>query len=276
MKPFLRTKDFSVSGEEFELLLDEDLQMLVTQPQPKDLQKYYESDAYISHTDSRKSTLDKMYHAVKKFSLWNKVNLIGRYAKKNKTLLDVGAGTGDFLLHAQSRGWSVDGVEPSLDARMRSREKKMELVSDLSFVAGNKFQVITLWHVLEHLPDLDNQIKTILSLLETDGVLVVAVPNFKSKDAKFYKGFWAAYDVPRHLWHFSREAIEGKFVSHQMKLIKTRPMWFDSFYVSMLSEKYKTGKQNFIRAFCVGLWSNILALFNGQASSLIYILKKEA
>ncbi|CAM4151245.1 class I SAM-dependent methyltransferase [Zobellia roscoffensis] len=275
MKPFLKTKDFSITGEDFELLLDEELQMLVTKPQPKDLQKFYESDAYISHTDSSKSVIDKMYQAVKKISLAQKVFLINRYANQNKTLLDIGAGTGDFLLEAEKRNWSVNGVEPNQDARIRSREKKMELLSSIEEVPNSKFQVITLWHVLEHLPNLDLQIAAIRERLENNGTLIIAVPNFKSYDAKHYKEFWAAYDVPRHLWHFSKEAIGKIFAKHDMQLMKTKPMWFDAFYVSILSEKYKTGKQNFIKAFFVGLYSNLVAVFNGQPSSVIYILKKQ-
>ncbi|MUH35148.1 class I SAM-dependent methyltransferase [Zobellia amurskyensis] len=276
MKLFLKTKDFSISGEDFELHLDEELEMLVTKPQPQDLQKYYESDAYISHTDASKSALDKMYQIVKRFSLVQKVFLINRYAKGQKTLLDIGAGTGDFLLEAEKWKWSVQGVEPNRDARMRSREKKMELLPKIDVLPQTKFQVITLWHVLEHLPNLDEQIKNILKHLEEDGALFIAVPNYKSFDAKHYQEFWAAYDVPRHLWHFSKESIQKVFSKHNMELVKTKPMWFDAFYVSILSEKYKTGRQNFIKAFFVGLWSNIRAVFNGQPSSVIYILKKES
>ena len=276
MKPFLKTKDFSISGENFELLLDEELEMLVTKPQPKDLHKYYESDTYISHTDASKSLLDKMYQAVKKFSLAQKVSLINKYANENKTLLDFGAGTGDFLLEAKNREWSVQGIEPSEDARARSLQKKMELFSNIEELPNSKFQVITLWHVLEHLPNLDEQITNILNRLEDDGILIIAVPNFKSYDAEHYKEFWAAYDVPRHLWHFSKDAIKRMFAKHGMELVKTKPMWFDAFYVSILSEKYKTGKQNFIKAFFVGLWSNCVAVFNGEPSSVIYILKKQS
>ena len=274
MKPFLKTKDFSISGEDFELILDEELQMLVTTPEPKNLQKYYESDDYISHTDASKSVVDKMYQAVKKFSLSQKVALINSYAKNTKTLLDVGAGTGDFLLQAKKNNWTVTGIEPSSDARVRSSEKKMNLLSDMEELPNTKFQVITLWHVLEHLPNLDDQIQKIVANLEDNGTLVIAVPNFKSFDANYYKEFWAAYDVPRHLWHFSKQSIEKVFAKQNMKLVKTKPMWFDAFYVSLLSEKYKTGRQNFIKAFGVGFWSNFRAVFSGQPSSVIYILKK--
>ncbi|WP_400071280.1 class I SAM-dependent methyltransferase [Zobellia russellii] len=274
MKAFLKTKDFSISNEDFELLFDEELEMLVTHPQPKNLQRYYESDAYISHTDSSKSTIDKMYQLVKRYSLARKVSMINTYASDKKRLLDFGAGTGDFLLEAQKQNWVVEGVEPNHEARVRAQEKKMPLHSNIQSLPKTKFQVVTLWHVLEHLPNLEEQIKTILDHLEREGTLIIAVPNYKSFDANYYKEFWAAYDVPRHLWHFSKEAVEKIFSKQGMQLVKTKPMWFDSFYVSILSEKYKTGKQNYINAFLVGLWSNIRAVFNGQPSSIIYILKR--
>lgn len=274
MKPFLKTKDFSVSGETFQLLHDEEFDMLVTRPQPENLDTYYQSDTYISHNDANRTLVDKMYQAVKKFSLWRKTLLIKAYCQNIKTLLDVGAGTGDFLLAAKKRGWSVNGVEPSRDARLRSREKKMELLPNMDLVPRVKFQVITLWHVLEHLPDLENQILKLMGHLEDNGTLVIAVPNFKSYDAEQYKEFWAAYDVPRHLWHFSRGAIDRLFGKYGMKVVKTKPMWFDAFYVSLLSEKNKTGKQNFFRAFFIGFLSNVMGWLTSEYSSIIYIIKK--
>lgn len=274
MKPYLESKDFSVTKEQFQLLYDENLDMLVTKPQPKNLEKYYQSESYISHTDADKTLTDKIYQAVKKISLRKKVKLINAYAKTEKTLLDVGAGTGDFLMAASNENWKIDGVEPNHDAKQKAKEKGIEVFDDLKNLSNKKFNVITLWHVLEHLPNLDAQITKLISLLEEDGVLIIAVPNFKSYDAKHYKSFWAAFDVPRHLWHFSQTSIKKLFSKHQMKIIKTKPMVFDAFYVSLLSEKYKSSKQHFIKAFLVGLWSNINALYTKEYSSLIYILKK--
>ncbi|PKA98278.1 methyltransferase family protein [Flavobacteriaceae bacterium MAR_2009_75] len=274
MKLFLETKDFSVGGEDFKLLHDPEMDMLVTDPQPKNLAPYYQSSSYISHTDSNRSLTDKLYQGVKRFSLLSKTLMVNSYAKGNKTLLDVGAGTGDFLLTARNHGFQVMGVEPNLDARLRSREKKMELLSNLDDLPKSKYKVITMWHVLEHLPDLDNEIKKLKSFLEEDGALVVAVPNFKSFDAEHYREFWAAYDVPRHLWHFSAKAIESIFAKHDMQLVKKKPMWFDSFYVSLLSEKYKTGQQNFLKAFYIGLRSNLMGLLTREFSSCIYVLKR--
>lgn len=274
MKLYLKTKDFSVSKEDFDLHHDEALDMLITKPKPENLEKYYESEDYISHTDSKKSFIDKIYHAVKKFSLKKKLGLINSFETEQKRLLDIGAGTGDFLVVAKSAGWKVAGIEPNPSAEQRAKEKGIHLFSKLEELDGQKFDVITLWHVLEHLPDLEHQIRQISSLLHDKGTLVVAVPNFKSYDATHYGEFWAAYDVPRHLWHFSKTAIERIFQKHTIRLIETKPMLFDSYYVSLLSEKYKTGRQNLIRAFFMGLKSNLKAKRTKECSSHIYILKK--
>lgn len=274
MKPYLKTKDFSISQEEFELLHDETLDMLITHPQPKDIAKYYESEDYISHTDASASVVDKIYQVVKKHNIKKKTKLISSFEENGKILLDVGAGTGDFMLAAKKQNWQVDGIEPNYDARMRAVEKGIGLMDRMEALPGKKYNVITLWHVLEHLQDLENQIIKLAWHLEDEGTLVIAVPNFKSYDASYYKEHWAAYDVPRHLWHFSRTAIEKLFFKHGLKLVKTKPLIFDAFYVALLSEKYKSGKQHFVKAFFLGLWSNIQALKTKEHSSLIYILKK--
>ncbi|MCK5440294.1 MAG: class I SAM-dependent methyltransferase [Maribacter sp.] len=274
MKSYLKTKDYSISGEEFELVYDESLDMLVTRPQPQELDKYYLGENYISHSDASKTLIDKMYQTIKKYSLWKKVQLINKYCLEEKTLLDVGAGTGDFLLKAKNRNWKVEGVEPNREAKMRAKEKGIDLYSGLGTLVDRKYNVITLWHVLEHLPNLDNQIKQLVSLLNENGTLIIAVPNFKSFDAQYYQKYWAAYDVPRHLWHFSKRTIEKLFSGHKMKVVKTKPMVFDAFYVSLLSEKYKTGRQNYFRAFVIGFLSNLKGLRKKEFSSHIYILKR--
>ncbi len=274
MKLFLKTKDFSISQEAFELYHDDELDMLISKPQPEYLDAYYESEVYISHTDANKSFIDRLYQYVKRFSIRKKLKLINYYSKKRKTLLDVGAGTGDFLITANSNGWHAEGVEPSHKARAKALEKGISLIDRLEAIPNKKYNVITLWHVLEHLPDLENQILKLVWHLEESGTLIIAVPNFKSYDATYYKEFWAAYDVPRHLWHFSKTAIEKLFAKHEMKIIKVKPMLFDSFYVSLLSEKYKTGRQNIFKAFVLGLWSNIVAIRSKEYSSHIYVLQK--
>lgn len=275
MKSYLKTKDFSVSGEEFELILDTELNMLRTFPEPENLDSYYDSEAYISHTDATNNLVDKLYQRVKKYNLKRKVSLINKYTDTNKTLLDIGAGTGSFLESAKREGWKVYGVEPGRKARDLAAKKGVELKESIDLLKKRSFQVITLWHVLEHLPDLDSQIKKISSMLDKDGTLIIAVPNFKSYDARYYGEYWAAYDVPRHLSHFSQLSIKKLFAKNGMKLEKTSPMIFDSFYVSLLSEKYKHGKRNFLKAFLVGLKSNIRAWKTKEYSSLLYILKMD-
>tara|TARA_R110000868_G_scaffold143741_3_gene362247 strand:- start:39767 stop:40594 length:828 start_codon:yes stop_codon:yes gene_type:complete len=273
MKFYLKTKDHSVSQEKFELHLDENLDMLVTQPQPENLDPYYNSAAYISHTDSNVSFEDRIYQGVKKFNLKNKLKIVQRHTS-GKKLLDVGAGTGDFLLVARENGWNVNGVEPNSKANTKASEKGLNLKYSLEDFANEKFDVITLWHVLEHVPNLTDQVTRLSNLLEEGGALIIAVPNFKSFDALHYKNFWAAFDVPRHLWHFSRTTISKLFKKENMQVVKTYPMIFDAFYVSLLSEKYRTGNQNFISAFFIGLRSNIKAWRTKEYSSLIYVLKK--
>lgn len=274
MNLYLKTKDYSVSGEEFELLYHDELNMLVTKPQPSDLGAYYHSETYISHSDSKRSLLDKVYQFIKKFSLYLKLRLITRYAQDDKSLLDLGAGTGDFLFLAAQKGWTVTGVEPNWSARGKASEKSITLSADIESVMDRKYKVISLWHVLEHMADLENQILKMMSILEEEGTIVIAVPNYKSYDAKYYTAFWAAYDVPRHLWHFSRESIHKLFGKYGMEVVETRPLFFDAFYVSILSEKYKGGRFNFIKGVFRGLLSNIRALFTKEYSSLIYIVKK--
>lgn len=272
---YIKTKDFLVSGEPFDLLYDEEKKMLYTSPQPnvEDLSTYYESEAYISHTDSKKGIMPFLYQKVKKYSLQKKVNLISSLNKDTGNLLDIGAGTGDFLKLAQEKGWNVFGVEPNQKAASFAREKKIHLETSLENFSGKQFDVITLWHVLEHLPDLDNTVKEIEHLLKPGGVLVIAVPNFKSFDAKHYKKYWAAYDAPRHLWHFSRDSMELLF-SENIKLKKIKPMIFDSFYVSLLSEKYKSGNKFSLKSIFIGFWSNLRAWSTKEYSSLIYCYKK--
>jgi 2-polyprenyl-3-methyl-5-hydroxy-6-metoxy-1,4-benzoquinol methylase len=274
-KHFLTVKDYSVSKETFDLYQDETLDMLITFPQPNldNLGKYYESEDYISHTDNKRSLFEKLYHFIKNIALKNKLNLINTLQPNKGRILDIGAGTGDFLSVAKNDGWMTTGVEPSDRAKAIAINKGVSFVEQTSELENHSFDVISMWHVLEHVPDLDKQIKELKRLLKSTGTLIIAVPNFKSFDAKHYGKFWAAFDVPIHFWHFSKTAIKILFKKEEMKLEKVLPMKFDSFYVSLLSEKYKTGKMNFIKAFFIGLQSNWKAKKNLEYSSHIYILK---
>lgn len=272
---FIKVTDHSVSGESFTLLLDSELQLLKTHPQPslELLPKYYESEDYISHTDGKRSLFEKVYHFIKRKAIRDKVSLISKLQPQKGMLLDIGAGTGDFLQEASNQNWQCTGIEPSEKAKGIAIQKGVSFADDLASLENHSFDVITMWHVLEHVPDLEKQIQELKRLLKSNGTILIAVPNFKSFDAQHYGKFWAAYDVPRHLWHFSKTAIEKLFARENMKLTQVLPMVFDSFYVSLLSEKYKTGKMNFVTGFFIGLRSNIKAKQNFEYSSHIYVIK---
>ena len=272
----LKLKDHSVSGEVFELYLDTELELLKTNPQPQgaDLNRYYDSEDYISHTDSKRNRFERAYQFVKGITIQSKIKLIEGLALNGKTILDIGCGTGDFLVAAQKVGWETLGLEPNSKANGIAKSKGVTIVDNLDLLESNSVDVITMWHVLEHVPDLNTQILAIKRVLKKDGILLVAVPNYKSYDAKYYKIFWAAYDVPRHLWHFSQTSIQLIFEKYQFSLENKYPMWFDSFYVSLLSENYKNGKSNILNAFWIGLKSNLKAKKSSEYSSIIYKLKK--
>ena len=271
----LNCKDNTVSGEHFEVMAHKEYEMLVTSPVPKNLEKYYKSESYISHTDSKKTFFDKIYQAVKNHTLKQKLLLLNSFKSSSKSVLDFGAGTGDFLKICKNNNWQVLGIEPSAEARENAVKKGVHLKENLLDVTNQKFDVITLWHVLEHVENLKSTIKVLKSLLQPEGRIVVAVPNYKSYDAAFYKEHWAAYDVPRHLWHFSQKSIHKLFLEAEMIVEETLPMKFDSYYVSLLSEKYKTGKSNPIKAFYRGFLSNRSAKSTTEYSSLIYVIKND-
>ena len=269
-----KTKDYSLTGEEFELRENTDYDLLITYPVPKDLDKYYEFDEYISHTDSKKSIVDRVYQVVRNYTLKKKLQLINQQKNSLKKILDVGCGTGDFLAICKKNGWTTLGIEPNKKARNISLTKNLVIKEKLDDVQNEKFDIITLWHVLEHVQNLSEYINQLKELLTDNGTLIIAVPNFKSYDAMYYKQHWAAFDVPRHLWHFSKNSIQKIFKEYNIELIKTIPMKFDSYYVSLLSEKYKNGKMNPLKAFFIGFKSNLKANTSKEYSSHIYLLKK--
>ena len=274
-KHFLTVIDYSVSKESFDLYYDQDLDMLITSPQPspENLGKYYESTDYISHTDSKRSLFEKAYHFVKGIALKNKLNLVNNCSAIKGNLLDIGAGTGDFLLTAKQNGWYTIGVEPSEKAKGIAINKGIKFSDSTQELESHSFDVITMWHVLEHVPNLEIQIRELKRLVKPNGTIIIAVPNYKSYDANYYGKFWAAFDVPIHFWHFSKTAIQLIFEKENIKLEKVLPMKFDSFYVSLLSEKYKNGKMNYIKAIWIGLMSNWKAKRSSEYSSHIYVLK---
>jgi 2-polyprenyl-3-methyl-5-hydroxy-6-metoxy-1,4-benzoquinol methylase len=273
---FQKVKDYSVSKEIFELHHNPEYDILITFPKPslEKLPSYYESDDYISHTDGKRSLFERGYHFIKSIALKNKLKLINAQSSKGK-ILDIGAGTGDFLVVVKNDGWQITGIEPNAKAKEIAINKGVSFAESLSALESHSFDIITMWHVLEHVPNLDEYLTELKRLIKPTGTIVIAVPNFKSFDANFYGRHWAAYDVPRHIWHFSKTAIEKLFAEKEMKLVEVLPMKFDSFYVSLLSEKYKTGKMNFVRAFFVGWQSNLNGKKTKEFSSHIYIIKNQ-
>jgi ubiquinone/menaquinone biosynthesis C-methylase UbiE len=252
--------------------------LLVTSPRPNDenLSGYYQSDNYISHSGQSTSLVNWVYLQAREFSLQWKKRLINRISRKG-TLLDIGCGTGEFLQTMKANGWEVSGIEPSTSAREKSEKLVQQpMANSLEDITGT-FKAVTLWHVLEHVPDLNKTLTKINQFLSEDGKLIIAVPNHQSRDAKKYQQYWAGYDVPRHLWHFNQNSMALLLQNHGFTIDKTIPMKLDAYYVSMLSEKYANGNSG-IRSFITGLnngfVSNRAASQSGDYSSLIYIAKK--
>lgn len=278
ISPVLAAKDYTVSQQIFTLLECSNCQFRFTQNAPgiSAIGKYYAAESYISHTNTNKGLINQLYHYVRSFTLGVKRRMIIRNSKlKQGNLLDVGAGTGFFVEEMMKAGWQVTGLEPDQQAREKAKERAgivLQNPEQLWKLSPGSFDVITLWHVLEHVHDLEGYLRQFHHLLRPDGFLIIAVPNYQSQDAAHYQECWAAYDVPRHLYHFSPRSMDYLLKAHAFQSPQLHPMWFDAFYVSMLSEKYQSGKDRPIRGAWQGLVSNLTALFDKKkTSSLIYI-----
>ena len=278
----LQVKDYHLSGEDFEIWGCENCQLRFTQDVPVEsaIGRYYQSEQYISHSNSSKGLINRLYHFVRRLTLASKKNLVQRQSRKSTgTLLDIGAGTGAFASFMQTNGWRVTGLEPDDMARKNAKEiNRISLLpsSDLFELPALSFDVITLWHVLEHVHRLHDYLEQFARILKKDGLLFVAVPNYTSLDAQHYQAYWAAYDVPRHLYHFAPSSVRQLFEQHGFRVSRTFPMWFDSYYVSLLSEKYQSGHSRLIPAFWQGSRSNMKALMQAdRCSSLIYVITKQ-
>ncbi|UXX80427.1 class I SAM-dependent methyltransferase [Reichenbachiella carrageenanivorans] len=252
--------------------------LLLTSPRPNksSIGSYYQSEDYISHTNQANNLINKVYKLARNYTLRKKFKLINRLAPK-KSILDYGCGTGHLLNYVQQhKDWKTIGVEPDEMARtIAIRDHHLNVVGSLEDLPEKKFGVITLWHVLEHVHDLNETIQSLRKHLSKKGRLVIAVPNHESLDQQIYKQYWAAYDVPRHLYHFNQLTIKELMKYNQFKLEEVLPMTLDAYYVSMLSEKHKFGKINYIKSIINGWKSNTWAKNNNNNySSLIYIFKK--
>lgn len=269
----MKARDHMLSKEEFELVYDSDFDMYRTQPVPADIGRYYQSEDYISHTDSKNGIKARLYHWVKQYQLRQKRRRVYCFSPNNSVVLDVGTGTGEWPLFLEKHGHEVVGLETSQVARDKAKNKGVKVVSEWSELKGQTFDVITLWHVLEHLPVPAEAMKKLYTHLRPGGHLYIAVPNFNSWDAKAYREYWAAYDVPRHLWHFSSKAIRKLGEEQGLVMIKKWPMWFDVFYVALLSESYKPNS-SLMRASWIAFCSTLSALRTSEHSSMLYVLKK--
>jgi 2-polyprenyl-3-methyl-5-hydroxy-6-metoxy-1,4-benzoquinol methylase len=281
IKAVLDVKDHSVSGKFFSIWECADCLLRFTQDAPDEnsIGKYYQSENYISHTNTSKGFINQLYQVVRKRTLKQKRNLICKVTGKTSgTLLDIGSGTGAFVNEMKTHGWNVTGLEPDEGARKVAKESfhsDLKSTDELFRLPENFFDAITLWHVLEHVHELHKYIEKFKRLLKKDGRLIIAVPNYTSFDASIYKEYWAAYDVPRHLYHFSPLSMKALIEKKGMKIVGYKPMWFDSFYVSFLSSQYKTGKTKWLTASWNGFISNLKALFDKKkCSSVIYLISR--
>lgn len=278
-QPFISCKDYTVSQETFNIVSCSACGFKYTSPRPSDdtIGQYYKSEDYVSHTNTKKGFINRLYHTVRSYTLKKKLGLIESFVSRG-TILDYGCGTGMFLNTCKEAGWKSFGFEPDSDARTIASKKGLSVFNtkeSLALELGNaKFDVITLWHVLEHVTDLDDTLSFFKNHLSDKGTLIIAVPNYTSFDAQYYKEYWAGYDVPRHIYHFNLDSVSKLLSKFGFTHIKSLPMKFDSFYVSMLSEKYKTGSIRYLNAFINGLRSNLRARDPNAYSSVIYIFKK--
>jgi SAM-dependent methyltransferase len=275
----LKVVDHSVSGEIFPVMECRDCSLRFTQdiPDAASIGTYYQSEDYVSHTNTSRGMINKLYQAVRKYTLGKKRKLVQRVTGRGKgKLLDVGSGTGSFIHEMEKHGWETTGLEPDEGARKLARELyrvTLREPGELYKLQSGSFDAVTLWHVLEHVHELHSYIEKLGALIKEEGRIFIAVPNYTSTDATIYKNYWAAYDVPRHLYHFSPRSMQLLMKKHGLEILSFRPMWFDSFYISLLSSKYKKGKPGMLSAAWNGLRSNFKALGDvKKCSSVIYII----
>jgi SAM-dependent methyltransferase len=273
-----KAKDYTVSNEMFHIVTCDSCRLIYTNPRPaaNEAGPYYHATAYISHSDTNEGIVNKLYHAVRKITLQSKTNWIEPEKKGNKELLDIGCGNGHFLAAAKEKGWNINGVE--LDPETAARAAKLTghtIAPSLNEIdSEKKFQVITLWHVLEHVYELDEYFQFFKSRLAKDGKLLLALPNPASFDANYFEEYWAAYDVPRHIYHFTPATISALAAKYGFSLRKSRGLIFDSFYISLLSNEYKTGNKRLLHSFCIGLISNLRAMLGKpNYSSNLYLFE---
>lgn len=272
----MKIKDHFLSGDFFELQETEFPGVLKTSPIPENLSSYYESKNYISHHQDSGSIKEKLYKFLQKINLNYKRNVVVKEVGVEKKILDFGCGVGDFVKFMEKEN-EMFGYEPNKEAISFSQKKSSKAIffSNLEDIKKEKYDGICLWHVLEHLEDQEKILDIFYQQLNPSGKLILALPNHDSYDAKKYKEFWAAYDVPRHLWHYSKTGMLNYMKNSSWKIVDIKPLLLDSYYISLLSEKYKKNPLFFIKGLFFGAISNFKASKSGEFSSLIYILEKK-
>ena len=280
--PLFKCKDRFATGEEFEVCRCSSCGFTFTQnfPDEKEIDRYYESPAYISHSNTDKGIVNRAYHLVRRMMLQRKAHLVEKLTLlKNGKILDYGAGTGHFARTMAARGWNVTAIEKNAKARELAQKAfgfGMYPVEALATIAEREMDVVTMWHVMEHIQNPDNMWKELYRILDDTGVAIIAVPNSTSYDAQKYKEHWAAYDVPRHLWHFSPSTIMRWGEKHGFLLERQYTMPFDGFYISMLSEQNKGSRLHALKGFWSGLIGWIAQWKRRSASSsIIYVFRKK-
>jgi len=273
-------KDYTVSKDDFHIQECQNCGFWFTNPRPteEEIGAYYQSEEYISHSNTSKGLVNRIYQKVRSITVRNKFLLVSSLTA-GKSILDYGCGTGEFLHYCKSHSMNTTGFEPDPGARKYAAEtNKLNLILEDQLFTDRelKFDVITMWHVLEHVHRLKPTLKSLVSTLKKKGAFLIAVPNHTSTDALKYKEHWAAYDVPRHIYHFGPKDVENLMSEFDMELTEVLPMKYDAFYVSMLSEKYLNGKGNLVKAFFSGLQSNMKASSKSHTwSSQIYIFRRK-
>lgn len=281
LKMSFEATDHFVSGENYEVFECADCGFVFTQaiPSADTIAPYYKSEEYISHSNTQKGLVNKLYHKVREVMLNRKHRLI-KELTPGKELLDIGCGIGYFPYFMKNKGFNASGMELDADARKFASENYGLNIQDpetlLSKPEVDKYNVITLWHVMEHLHDTERYLKWIHQSLKPDGALVIALPNCSSYDAKHFKRYWAAYDVPRHLWHFTPKTFEPYLSQFGFELKAVKRLPFDAYYNSLMSAKYRKDFIALVSGFVIGFISNVKSFFCPKTtSSVIYILRKK-
>ena len=269
-------KDHLVSGESFEVYWDNERKRAETKVKDRNkLFYYYQSDNYDSHKNKKRRVMDLIYFTVQKVMFKYKKSILVKH-NSGKKVLDYGGGVGMFANYLSSKGFDINMIEPNKEAKEAAKKKNLKVFDSIENLPKNSsFTCITLWHVLEHVPHPERTIKRLKNHLESKGIILIALPNFKSFDSRYYGKFWAALDVPRHLWHYTSEGIIYTLESSGFEFVKKYPLWFDALYICYLSEKHKGNKLSLIKGIFVGVFSNIRALFSSEYSSQIYVFKKK-